>query len=413
MTPVLFSDPAAWQRLHVGPLSPYLDAFAQDLLDQGYTPCTVSSKLRVAAKLSRWLAHHRLGVAALAEQPIERFLHELHQRERRTHHGEPTTLRVLLEQLRRSGILPAPVPPGDESERARLEQAFARYLREERGLSAATVRLYLPVVRHFLAVRFGHNPLELARLCAREVTRFVLHHVPRLKPMRAKLMVTALRSFCRFLQQRGQLGTDLAAAVPAVADWRLATLPQDLEPAQVERLLKSGALSPAGGQRDHSVLLLLARRGLRAGEVVHLCLADIDWPAGVLSVRGKGGRAARLPLPVEVGQALATSLRSGRPGCATRRVFVRLRAPRLGFASSVAIDSIMRRVLKRATLEPAHKGAPLRRHSLATRMLRQGAALTEMGQLLRHRLPQTTEIYAKVDQTALSALAHPWPGGEP
>jgi integrase len=268
-------------------------------------------------------------------------------------------------------------------------------------------------VRHFLAVRFGHNPLDLARLCAREVTRFVLPHVARLKPMRAQLMVTAVRSFCRVLQQQGKLGPDLAAAGPAVADWRLATLPRYLDPAPVERRLKSWDPSTAVGQRDHSVLLRLARLGLRAGEVVHRCLEDIDWHAGVLSVRGKGGRAARLPLPGEVGQALAPSLRSGRPGGAPRRVFVRLRAPRLGFASAVASASIVRRALKRAALEPVHKGAPLLRHSLATRMLRQGAWLTEIGQLLRPQLPQTTEIYAKVDQTALSALAHPWPGGEP
>lgn len=300
MTPLFFSDPEAWQRLHVGPLSPYIDAFAQHLLAQGYATYTVISKLRVMAKLSRWLERQRLGLEALAEQQITRFLHELHQRERRTYQGDPTTLRVFVEQLRRRGVLAAPAPTVDESERARLEQAFARYLSEERGLSAATLCLYLPFVQRFLTVRFGHSPLDLGRLCARDVVRFVLDHAPRLNPMRAKLMVTALRSFFRFLQQRGKLGTDLAAAVPAVADWRLSTLPKYLELDQVERLLQSCDPSTAVGQRDHTVLLLLARLGLRAGEVVHLCLEDIDWHAGVLSIGGKGGRAARLPLPVDV-----------------------------------------------------------------------------------------------------------------
>jgi site-specific recombinase XerD len=412
MTPLLFSDPKAWQRLHVGPFSPYIDAFAQHLLEQGYATYTVISKLRVVTKLSRWLEQQRLGFEALAEQQITRFLHELHQRERRTYQGDPTTLRVFVEQLRRHGVLAVPAPPVDESERTRLEQGFACYLSEERGLSAATSRLYLPFVQYFLSVRFGHSLLDLKRLCARDVTRFVLDHAPRLKPTRAKLMVTALRSFLRFLQQRGKLGTDLAAAVPAVADWRLSTLPKYLEPDQVERLLQSWDPNTAVGQRDYTVLLLLARLGLRAGEVVHLCLEDIDWHTGVLTVRGKGGCAARLPLSVDVGQALATYLRYGRPRCVTRRVFVRIRAPHLGFASSVAIDSIVRRALARAALEPSCKGAHLLRHSLATRMLRQGASLTEIGQLLRHRLPQTTEIYAKIDMTTLSALAQPWPGGE-
>lgn len=157
-------------------------------------------------------------------------------------------------------------------------------------------------------------------------------------------------------------------------------------------------------------MLLIARLGLRAGEVVHLNLDDIDWHAGLLNIRGKGGRIDPLPLPVDVGEALATYLRNGRPHCATRRVFIRMRAPREGFASSVAIDSIMRRALHRAGLEPPCKGAHLLRHSLATGMLRNGACLAEIGQLLRHRLPQTTEIYAKVDPSTLGDLAQPWPG---
>ena len=279
------------------------------------------------------------------------------------------------------------------------------------GLSPATLANYIPFVRHFLTVRFGKGPLELEQLQVYDVTGFVLNYAPRISPARAKLMVTALRSFFRFLQQRGELGMDLAAAVPTVANWRLSEVPKYLEPDQVEQLLHSCDQSTAVGQRDYTVLLLLARLGLRAGEVVHLNLDDIDCGSGLFTVQGKGGRASRLQLPVEVGEALASYLRYGRPTCATRRVFVRMRAPRAGFASSVAIDSIVRRALQRAGLEPACKGAHLLRHCLATQMLGNGASLAEIGQLLRHRLPQTTEIYAKVDQRALSDLAQPWPGG--
>ena len=242
------------------------------------------------------------------------------------------------------------------------------------------------------------------------MTRFVLEYIPTLSPKRAQLSVSALRSFFRFLYQRGELATDLAGAIPAVANWRLSQLPKSLEPGQVEQILQSCNQTHWVGQRDYTVLLLLARLGLRAGEVVHLSLDDIDWHAGLLNIRGKGGQVDQLPLPVDVGEALATYLRDARPPCATRRVFVRMRAPREGFASSVAIDSIVRRALQRAGLEPPCKGAHLLRHTLATGMLRNGACMAEISQLLRHRLAQTTEIYAKVDPSALGALAQPWPG---
>ena len=411
MTNPFFFDSVTWQRLHAGPLSPYIELFAQHLLEQGYAAWTILDKLRVVTKLSQWLEHHRRNIKVLDEQQIAVFLHELHQRERRTYHGDPTTLRVLLEQLRRRGVIPEPTAATEHSALALIEHDFAQYLTQQRGLSPATLANYIPFARHFLTVRFGKGPLELEQLQVHDVTGFVLNYAPRLSPARAKLMVTALRSFFRFLQQRGELGMDLAAAVPTVANWRLSEVPKYLEPDQVEQLLHSCDQSTAVGQRDYTVLLLLARLGLRAGEVVHLNLDDIDWGSGLFTVQGKGGRASPLPLPVEVGEALASYLRYGRPSCATRRVFVRMRAPRAGFASSVAIDSIVRRALQRAGLEPACKGAHLLRHSLATQMLRNGASLAEIGQLLRHRLPQTTEIYAKVDQRALSDLAQPWPGG--
>lgn len=295
----------------------------------------------------------------------------------------------------------------------RLKDDFACYLRRERGLADATLDNYLPVVEKFLSARFGDGPLELERLGIQDVTRFVLSHLRRLSPKRAQLSLSALRGFFRFLNQRGALVTDLASAVPTVANWRLSEVPKFIAPQQVEQLLLGCDQDRLVGQRDYTVLLLLARLGLRAGEVVHLQLDDIDWRVGLLHVRGKGGYRDALPLPVEVGEALAAYLRHGRPRCSTRRVFVRARAPYTGFASSVAIDSIVRRALKRAGLEPPRKGAHLLRHSLATGMLRGGASLAEIAQLLRHRRAQTTEIYAKVDPVALGALAQPWPGERP
>jgi site-specific recombinase XerD len=400
-----YTDADAWQRLHVGPIGPYIDTFAHQLAQQGYAQQTARTKLHVIATCSTWLQHRQLGIDAIDEQRIIAFFDD----RKRVHRGDPATLKALLEHLRGAGVIPTPPKQLDTSVRGQLEHEFSQYLAQERGLSAATLVNYVPVVRRFLSTCFGDESVRLDQLRLHHVTDFVRHQAPAFSPSRVQLIGTALRSFLQFLRQRGDIELDLAAAVPTVADWRLSQVPKFLDSDQVERLLQSCDQHTATGQRDYTVLLLLARLGLRAGEVVHLCLEDLDWEAGLVRVRGKGGYSSWLPLPVDVGAALATYLRDGRPACATRRVFVRMKAPRIGFASSVAIDSILRRALKRAGLTPTFKGSHLLRHSLATSLLRQGASMVEIGQLLRHRLPQTTEIYAKVDQTALATLTQPWP----
>jgi site-specific recombinase XerD len=234
----------------------------------------------------------------------------------------------------------------------------------------------------------------------------------RYSPARAQLLATALRSFFRFLLQCGVIATDLAQAVPTVPNWRLSSLPRFMKAEDVGCLLQSCDRRTPKGQRNHAILLLLARLGLRAGEVAALTLDDLDWDAGELLVRGKGARYDRLPLPHEVGEALAVYLRHGRPPNATRQVFVRMRAPRRGFTNGRAVTTIVARALLRAGLNPALKGAHLLRHSLATQLLHNGASLTEISELLRHQDIETTRIYAKVDQETLHALALPWPGGD-
>ena len=227
---------------------------------------------------------------------------------------------------------------------------------------------------------------------------------------RAQLITTALRSFFRFLYERGEIPTDLAASVLTVANWRLSDLPKFLEPEHVECLLGSCNRSAPTGRRDYAVLLLLARLGLRAGEVVHMTLDDIDWENGEITVRGKSLRHDRLPIPKDVGEALAGYL-CHRPRCSSRKVFLRIKAPRQGFVASSAIGDIVRRALVRAGLHPARKGCHLLRHTLAIKMLRGGASLAEIGEILRNELPRTTEIYTKVDVAALRALALPLKGG--
>ncbi len=318
---------------------------------------------------------------------------------------------TLLKELRAAGVVRAQTPKADNGPLHKIEAAYSQYLAQERGLCQDTLANYLPIVRSFLAKRFGEGPIRLDELRPPDITRFILRHVRTISPGRARLMVTALRSFLRFLRLRGEIATDLAGAVPTAPNWRLATVPKFLEPTEVERLLNSCDQSTITGQRDHTILLLLARLGLRASEVVGLTLEDIHWEAGEIIVRGKGARQDRLPLPRDVGEALVGYLRDGRPRCSAREVFIRSKAPRRGFAHSITISTIVKRAVERAGLHPTLKGAHLLRHSLATGMLRRGASLAEIGEVLRHRLPNTTEIYAKVDLEALRALAPPWPRG--
>jgi site-specific recombinase XerD len=218
-----------------------------------------------------------------------------------------------------------------------IERNFARYLTQERGLTQATLDNYLPTARTFLSECFGKGPLALNELDPQNITRFIVRRAKAVSLRRLQLMTTALRSFFRFLYQRGEIARDLATSVPKVANWRLSELPRFLEPQEVEGLLEGCNQDTPIGLRDYAILLLLARLGLRAGEVVHLELDDIDWEKGEIRVRGKSIRQDRLPIPQDVGEALARYLFRGRPRCPSRRVFIRLRAPRQGFTSSVAI----------------------------------------------------------------------------
>jgi site-specific recombinase XerD len=405
----LFPDPHAQEYPCDGPLGPYVDGFAARLAIQGYTEATTKDKRRLIAHLSRWLERHDLPLATLDEERVRRFLADhgpTHVRR-----GDARTCKMLLDYLRELGSIAPPTKVVDSTPLGRIESGFTHYLVAERGLSAATVINYSPTVHRFLKERFGSEEVELGELSAQDVHRFLLRHAPRVSRGRAKLMATALRSFFRFLRQRGDIRSDLSSAIPATTNWRLTGLPLSLGPEQVEALLESCDQDTALGKRDYAILLLLARLGLRAGEVVALTLDDFDWDNGTLIVHGKGKRQERLPLPEDVGEAMANYLRGSRPRCATRRVFIRLQAPHCGFSSSVAIDNVVRRALERTGLEPEQKGAHLLRHSLATRLLGSGASLEQIAQLLRHAHPQTTEIYTKVDLQALRALAQPWPGG--
>ena len=404
----LFKQCAFIECLQRNPLAAHLDSFAASLAEDFYAVSTVRSKVLWIVQLGWWLQEKQITVAQVDERIIDTFLKELRQQGRLRRGQGPTTLQFLVH-LRNQGIIPYPDPICDKSPLAELEHQYEKYLRIERGLTTATVVNYRPIVHRFLVHKYGDGPLRLEELKASDISTYVLTHAHSQSVKRAQLMVTALRSFFRFLLLSAKIQVDLAACVPTVADWRLSSVPKYLSEEEIQRLLDACDRSMSTGRRDYAVLLLLARLGLRAGEVVALEIDDIDWRAGEMMVRGKGLIHDRLPLLTEPGEALAAYLRTDRPRSRSRRVFVRMKAPHTGFAGPSTVSTIVRRALERAGLHPLTKGAHLLRHTLATTMLQQGASMAEIGEVLRHRSPNTTEIYAKVDLSGLRSLAQPWP----
>lgn len=404
-----YSDPSTLRRMHFGPLGEHIDAFAEWLSQQGYERELLRYKIRWVAYLSHWLHRHRLRVEDLNEQRIERFLRRrCSQSDLR--HGNFATFRDLLRWLWEAGIVAPAVLKHDETALGCLERDFVLYLTQERGLSAATVKNYLPTAHRFISEHFSADSVVLGELTAKDVTDFILRQTQIICPRRMQLVVTALRAFLRFLWLRGGISCNLAAAAPTVPNHRWAELPKSIPPEQVKRLLKSCEQRRPVGRRDYAILLLMARLGLRTMEILTMSLDDIDWEAGLITIHGKGKRQDQLPITHDVGRALAEYLRHGRPHCSTRRLFVRSRAPFVELARS-SVSMVVRHACARAGLSPPHQGANILRHSLATNMLRQGASLREIGEIMRHRQPSTTEIYAKVDFKALRAVAQPWMGG--
>jgi integrase/recombinase XerD len=314
----------------------------------------------------------------------------------------PQSMTLPLEYLRALGLTPTPVPPVPPVAHGPVEELLAyysSYLLIERGLSPHTVLdAYVPAARLFLG---GVDGLRLDRLAPADVSMFLSRECPNRSVSGARDLVSALRSFLRYLHLAGRIEAPLVWALPSVADLRDRTLPRGLEPAAVKRLLASCDRRTRVGRRDFAILLLLSRLGLRAGEVARLQLDDIDWHRGLLLVRGKGGRYDELPLPDDVGQALVSYLRR-RPRCQSRAVFVRLTAPRRELNRST-IGWVVRAACDRAGLPRA--GAHRLRHTAATEMLRRGASLAEIGEVLRHREQETTAIYEKSSLRLLAQCA--------
>jgi site-specific recombinase XerD len=401
------TNPKTIEALNSGPLASPLEAYAQRLHENGYAVHSGFVQLRLLGCFNRWLDRRRLASGDVGPATIEQYLRGRAQ-SGKLRKGDSAALFRLLGILRPDGTgVTAPPPTAIE---IALGQ-FQRYLRQERSLSEATVISYTPVARSFLTERFPKGAVQCQQITAADIAAFVQRQATLVKSKRAALVVTALRSFLRYLFHSGIVAVDLATCVPAVATWSLSKVPRFLGREQIQKILVSCDKETAIGKRDYALLLLLARLGLRAGEVVALTLDDLDWDTGLVTVRGKGKRVAQMPLPPEVGAAIADYLSTGRPPCSSRRVFIRGKAPLTGFANSIAICSLVDRALERAGVESEYRGSHVFRHSLATGMLSHGASLDEIGDLLRHRRPDTTRIYAKVDLVSLRSIALPWPGG--
>lgn len=394
-----------------GPLAAYISPFAASLDAQGYNPKTWQKQILVAAGFSQWLKRTRTNVSDIDTEHAVRYL-RCRARRVRLWSGDLAALERFITFLRSENVIPAAKPPATKlTPVERYVQAYEQYLLDVRGLAPTTIVSYMPFVRNFLTKQFGPGRVSIPKLRATDVIQFVQEQAPKLHVKRARGMTTALRSLLQYASYRGNATSHLQAAVPTVANWSMQSIPRAIAADQVLQLLATIDRSSARGRRNYAILLLLARLGLRASEVAFLELDDIDWNTGTLIVRGVGDGDRELPLPEDVGNAVAAYLRYGRPDNTSRRLFLRTRAPITGFRGHGAIGTIVRHSIVRAGIASPTKGAHQFRHGLATEMLRCGASLSEIGELLRHRHPRTTTIYAKVHLDALRTLAVPWPGG--
>lgn len=376
-----------------GPLSSRLAGFAAELTEQGYTDLSLANQLRLVAHFSRWLERRRIELPQLTTDLVDRYL--ALRRRTRTQWTSRQALTPLLAHLGLTTLVARGAP-----KRSGVMERYCAYLVDERGLTASVRTRYEATAGEFLD---GRRPATLTRA---DVLSFVRRHAD--GPGLAGRL-SALRSILRFLHFTGETAIALTSTVPAMAHWRQASLPKSLDPAQVGAVLASCDRRTTVGRRGYAVLLLMLRLGLRACEVAAITLDDLDWTNGELVVHGKGATISRMPVPIDVGEALVAYLRRRRRPAPTRILFLRCVAP-CGPVGTGAIVAIGGQALRRAGISSG--GGHRLRHTAATLMLRRGASLTEIAQVLRHRHVDTTAIYAKVDRDALRSLAQPWPTGD-
>jgi site-specific recombinase XerD len=404
-----FKTDSTPRRPRNGPAGPFLDGFAKSMFAGGYSSRTVGPYLHAADHLAQWAARRDVAVEDLDEDLLARFVLHLrrcrcHGCRRGAHKHVPFRVHAFLRYLREEGVVTTSAP---EATRPQLVCEYAAWMRDRRGLAETTIAHSLPVAEALL----GTVSDDPGRLDATGVRKFVLEYIRRHAPASAGCVTTTVRCFLRWLVAQDRCATDLAEAVPTVPTWRLARLPRYLPADDVERIIAACDRSSPVARRDRAMLLLLARLGLRAGDVVGLRLGDLEWEQGRLRVVGKGRRETRLPLPQDVGDAILGYLEIERPAAATDHVFLTARTLIRPIGAS-GVHDVVARAIERAGVESPSRGTHILRHSLATRLLREGATLDAIGALLRHRDVSTTALYAKVDIGLLRQVSQPWPRAE-
>lgn len=408
-----FTMPSHLAQMRASCVGPHLDGFIEHLVARGYTAHGVRKFVRPVAHFGRWADRSGAGIASWDEKTLRRFQAHLRRCRCEPNRG---VFKLAIEHVEQffeylraeAAIAPASLRIAPAPRFSALSEQFAGWMRRHRGLTEGTLLVYQTLLRRFLE-KHGERP---ERYTADKVRTFVVSHIGRLSRSRARSTVTALRAFLRFLVAEGRVPAGLVLCVPKVPQWRLASLPRYLEAAEVERVVSSCDVKSSRGMRDHAILLLLSRLGLRAGDIVAMELDDIDWGRGTLRVRGKGRREVLLPLPQDVGDAMLAYLQHGRAAAASSRLFLSSQAPVQPFQGPSAVSTLVRTALERAGVaNPPSRGAHLLRHSAATAMLRAGGSLDTIAAVLRHQSSDTTTHYAKVDLALLERVAQPWPGG--
>jgi integrase/recombinase XerD len=407
-----FETPWRLARMRATCVGAYLDDFSTVLAKAGYSRFTICGYLRAADHVGQWADRGGVDIHSWSDDLVVRFGRHLRRckcikANKGIFSQAIPGLRLLLAHLRACDVIAPATPASSVPKYAAISERFADWMRRHRGVVPSTMVRYQRVLQPFLEA-LGEEP---SRYTVSAIRGYVIKQVGNVGRGETKDTVTAIRAFLRFLVVEGRVQSALQHCVPTVPQWRLSSLPRYLEAPDVERVLTSCDRTTGHGLRDHAILLLLARLGLRAGDVVRMSLDDIDWQTGTLRVHGKGRREVRLPLPQDVGDAVLAYLEQGRPPSSSERMFLVVYAPIRPIATSATISDIVRFALERAGIKnPPSRGAHLLRHSAATAMLRAGGSLDTIATVLRHRSPETTAYYAKVDAAMLQQVAQPWPG---
>ena len=386
-----------------------LDVFAEELRQSGFAQITARRHIRTAEHLLHWAKQKNISPATFDEHTLDEFTHHLRRCRCKSYGSTQRDLqkgaRLFVSSLRRAELLPMPSPQGTVED-PQVLVLFRDWMHKHRGTCDATLYNYGLHLRALLKT-VGD---DTSKFEARSLRQFIQETSQRCGWATGKQCTTALRAFLRYLIAEGHCAAGLDACIPVLAHWRLSSLPRYLQPDEVERVIASCSATSSAGIRDRAILLLLARVGLRAGDILRLCLSDLDWKEATIRVVGKGRRQTLLPMTQEVGDAIVGYIKNGRHPIDNDTLFIRSRAPFGAFASHCAISVIVARAMRRAGVRcPSRGAAHVLRHSVATSMLRQGASLQEIAGVLRHRSIATTEIYAKVDVVALREIAQPWP----